>query len=147
MGDNTVENGLGPQHHRRHAAIQCLEAVAIPLAICPAFDHLFSEKFPVDNEVWADRMYLDIQPELGALRFNDVNVSLVDGSNTARGRLAILLNLVRDEHGLLSGGGQASLPGKFRDQVPDPIMSASVESLGAAGSMSAVRVQAGKPKR
>ena len=103
------------QHHRRHAAIQCLEIIAIPLSICPAFNHLFSEKFPVDNEVWADRMDLDVQPELGALWFNDVNISPVDGSNTARGRLAILLDLVWDEHGLLSSGSQASLPGKFRN--------------------------------
>ena len=65
----------------------------------------------------------------------------MDGSNTARGRLAILLDLVREEHGLLSGGSQASLPGKFRNQVPDPVMSASVESLGTASSMPAVWVQ------
>ena len=130
MVDDAVKNGLGPggrsaklfQHHRRHAAIQRLEVVAIPLSIRPALNHLFSEKFPVDNEVWADRMYLDIQPKLEALRFNDVNVSPVDGSNTARGRLAILLNLVGDEHGLLSSGSQASLPGKFRNQIPDPVV-------------------------
>ena len=85
-------------------------------------------------------MYLDIQPELGALRFNDMNVSPVDGSDTARGRLAILLNLVRDEHGLLSGGCQSSLPGKFRDEIPDPVMSAGVKSLGAACSMPAIWV-------
>ena len=149
MVDDAVENGLGPggrsaklfQHHRRHAAIQRLEVVAIPLSIRPALNHLFSEKFPVDSEVWADRMYLDIRPELGALRLNDVNVSPVDGSNTARGRLAILLNLVRDEHSLLSSGSQAGLPGKFRNQIPDPVVSAGVESLGAACSMPAVWVQ------
>ena len=50
-------------------------------------------------------MYLDVQPELRALWFNDVDISPVDGANTARGRLAILLHLVRDEHGLLSSGG------------------------------------------
>ena len=63
------------------------------------------------------------------------------GRNTARGRLAILLNLVRDEHSLLSGGSQASLPGKFRDKVPDTIVPAGVESLGAARSVPAVWVQ------
>ena len=67
-----LKNGLGPrgrsaklfQHHWRHASVQCLQVVAIPLSICPAFRHLFSEKLPGDNEVRADRMYLDIQPEL-----------------------------------------------------------------------------------
>ena len=65
----------------------------------------------------------------------------MDRSNTARGRLAIFLDLVRDEHGLFSGGSQASLPGKFRNQVPDPVMSAGVDSLGTARSMPAVWVQ------
>ena len=148
MVDDAVKNGLGPggrpsklfQHHRRRSTIQRLEVVTRPLSICPAFNHFLSEKFLVDDQVWADRMYLNIQTELGALRFNDVNVSPVDGSDTARGRLAILLNLVRDEHSLLSSGCQSSLPGKFRDEIPDPVMSAGVESLCAAGSMSAIWV-------
>ena len=58
MVDDAVKDGLGPggrsaklfQHHRRHASIQSLEIVAIPLSICPAFNHFFSEKFPVDND-------------------------------------------------------------------------------------------------
>ena len=53
--DDAVKNGLGPggrsaklfQHHRRHASVQCLQVVAIPLSICPAFSHLFSEKLLV----------------------------------------------------------------------------------------------------
>ena len=74
------------QHHRRHATVQRLEVVAISLPICPALVHFFSEKFPGDNEVWADRVNLDVQPELGALRFNDVNVSPVDGSEHCPGQ-------------------------------------------------------------
>ena len=72
MVDDAVKNGLGPggrsaklfQHHRRHASVQCLQVVAMPLSICPAFGHLFSEKLPSNNEVWADRVDLHVQPEL-----------------------------------------------------------------------------------
>ena len=85
-------------------------------------------------------MYLNIQPELRTLWFNDVDIGSVDGAHTARGRLAILLYLVRDEHGLLSGGGEASLPGKLGDEVPDTIMAASVKALGATCSVPAIRV-------
>ena len=71
MVDDAVENGLGPwgrpakllQHHRRHASIQCLEVVAVPLAICPAFRHFFSEKLSGHREVWSDSVNLDVQPQ------------------------------------------------------------------------------------
>ena len=65
----------------------------------------------------------------------------MDRTHTARGRLAILLNLIRDEHGLLGGCRESCLPGKFGDEVPYAIMSACVESLGAASSMSAIGVK------
>ena len=71
-------------------------------------------------------MNLHIQPKLGALRFDDVNVSPVDGAHAARGRLPILLELIWDEHGLLSGCCKSCLPGKFGDQISDAIMSASM---------------------
>ena len=82
------------------------------MAICPAFSHFFSEKFSVDNKVWADRVYLHIEPKLKALWLNDVYVSPVDRSDTARGRLTILLYLVRDEHGLFSSGSGGLLAGQ-----------------------------------
>ena len=73
--------------------------------------------------------------------FYDVYISTVDGSDTARGRLSIRLNLIRDEHGLLSGGSQACLPGKFGNEIPDAVMSASVQAFGATCSMSAIRIE------
>ena len=62
----------------------------------------------------------DIEPEFGTLWLNDANVCPVYGSDTAQGRfnLAIGHDRVLDEHGLFRGGGEAGLPGKFRDQIP-----------------------------
>ena len=128
--DNPVEDGLGPggrpaklfQYHRCHPSVQSLEIVAVPLSICPAFRHFFSEKFLADIEVNVDGVDLDVQPELRALWFDDVYISTVDGSHTARGRLSIRLDLIRDEHSLLSGGRQACLPGKFGNEVPNAVM-------------------------
>ena len=51
-----------------------------------------------------------------------MGVCTVDGSNVARGRLAIRHDLVWDEHGLCCGGGKAGLPGKFGQEIPDAIM-------------------------
>ena len=63
--------------------------------------------------VRVDCVKLDIEPELGALRFDDVNISPVNWTHTAWARLSIRLELVWDEHGLLSGGCEACLPGKL----------------------------------
>ena len=144
-----VEDGLGPggrpaklfQHHGRHASVQGLQIVSFSLSICPAFGHLFSEKLFGHIEIQVDSVDLHIQPELGALRLNDVNVSSVDGSYTARGRLSILLYLVGDKHGLLSGGCQACLPGKFGYEVSDAVMPAGVESFGATCGMPPVGIE------
>ena len=122
-------------------SVKSLQVVAISLAICPAFRHFFSEKFFSHIQVDVDSVDLHVQPELGALRFNDVHVSTVDGSDTARGRLSILLNLIRNEHGLLSSGRQACLPGKFGYEVSNAIMSACVKAFCATRSMSAVRIK------
>ena len=65
--------------------------------------------------VRVDGVNLDIQPELGALRFDDVHVSPVNGTHTARGRMSIWLHLIRDQHGLLCGGCETCLLGKFGD--------------------------------
>ena len=65
----------------------------------------------------------------------------MDGPDTARGRLSILLELIRYEHGLLSGGCQAGLPGKFGYEVSDSVMSASVEAFGAACCMPPIGVK------
>ena len=65
----------------------------------------------------------------------------MDGSDTARGRLSILLYLVRNEHGLFSGGCQACLPGKFGYEVSDAVMSSCVKAFGATCSMSAIGVE------
>ena len=97
--DDAVEDGLSPggcpaklfKDHRYHASVQGLEVEPISQSICPAFSQLFSEKFLSYNQVWIGRVDLHIQPELGALRFYDVNVSPVDGTHAARGRLSILL--------------------------------------------------------
>ena len=72
--NNPVEDGLGSggrpaklfQYHRCHPSIQRLEVVNIPLSICPAFRHFFSEKFLADVEVNVDGVDLDVQPELTA---------------------------------------------------------------------------------
>ena len=146
---NPVEDGLGPggrpaklfQHHGRHASIQGLQIVSFSLSICPALGHLFSEKLFGHIEIQVDRVDLHIQPELGALRFNDVHVSSVDGPDTAQGRLSILLDLVRDKHGLLSGGCQACLPGKFGYKVSDAVMPAGVEAFGATCGMPPIGVE------
>ena len=63
-----VEDGLGPggrpakllQYHRCHPSVQRLKVVAIPLSICPAFCHFFSEKFLADVEVNVDGVDLDV---------------------------------------------------------------------------------------
>ena len=94
MVDDAIKYGLGPggrpaillKYHRRHPSIQGLQIVSFPLPICPAFVHLFSEKLFGHIEVNIDSVDLYVQPELGALRFNDVYISPVDGSDTARGR-------------------------------------------------------------
>ena len=146
---NPVEDGLGPggrpaklfQHHGRHASIQGLQIVSFSLSICPALGHLFSEKFSGHIEIQVDSVDLHIQPELGALRFNDVHVSSLDGSDTARGRLSILLDWIRDEHGLLSGGCQACLPGKFGYKISDAVMPAGVEAFGATSGMPSIGVE------
>ena len=54
-----------------------------------AFGQLFSEKFFRDAVFWSYRMCFDVEPELGALRLNDVDVSSVNGTHTALGRLSI----------------------------------------------------------
>ena len=68
--NDSVEDGLGPggrsakllQYHRCHPSFQRLEVVAIPLSICPAFCHFFSEKFLADVEVNVDGVDLHVQP-------------------------------------------------------------------------------------
>ena len=86
-------------------------------------------------------MNLHVQPELGALRLYDVHVSTMDGSDTARGRLSILLDLIRDKHCLFSGGRQACLPGKFGNEVPYAVMPACVKTFSATRGMSAVGIK------
>ena len=92
----------------------------------PCISSFFSEKFLADAEVNVDGVDLHVQPKLRALWFDDVYISPVNGSHTARGRLTILLDLIGDEHGLLSGGRQACLPGKFGNEVSNAIMSSCV---------------------
>ena len=65
-------------------------------------------------------------------------------SDTARGRLSILLDLVRNKHGLLRGGGQACLPGKFSYKVSDAVMRlmpAGVEAFSATCGMPPIGVE------
>ena len=147
--NSPVEDGLGPggrpaklfQYHWCHPSIQRLEVVTISLSICPAFRHFFSEKFLADVEVNIDGVDLHVQPELRAVGFNNVYISTVNGPDTARGRLSIRLELIRDERGLLSGGRQACLPGKFGNEVPDTVMSPGMQAFGATCSMSAIRIK------
>ena len=44
--------------------------------------------------------------------------------------------LIRDEHGLLSGGRHSRLPGKFREEIPDSVVSTCVQALCTTGRMS-----------
>ena len=147
MVDDAIEDGLSPggcsakllKNHRRHSS--ALKIKPISLAICPAFGLFFSEKLLGHSEVRVDCVNLHVQPELGALRFDNVHVSLVDGTHAARRRLSILLKLVWDEHGLLCGGCESCLPGKLGYQISDAIMSASVQPFGAAGGVSPIGVK------
>ena len=82
-----------------------------------------------------------IQPEFGSGWFDDVNIRSVNGSDAAQGRLTVGHDLVWGEHGLLSGGGEACLPGKFGNEVPDAIMSSCVQAFGAACSMASIWVK------
>ena len=65
----------------------------------------------------------------------------MDGSDTARGRLPILLDLIRDKHCLLSGGRHACLPGKFGNEIPYAVMPACVKTFSATRGMSAVGIK------
>ena len=65
----------------------------------------------------------------------------MNGADTARGRLAISLDLIRDQHGLFSDGCEAGLPGKLGEQVSDPVMSSGVQTFGTASRMSAIGIQ------
>ena len=69
------------------------------------------------------------------------DICSVNTSKTARGRLAIWLGLVRDEHGLFRGGGEARLPGKLCQQIPDAIVFSSVKTFDATRCVSTMRVQ------
>ena len=81
-------------------------------------------------------------PFLLVLRFAKICTSAVwMGLTLPGGRLSILLDLVRDEHGLLSGGCQACLPGKFGYEVSDAVMPACMKAFGATCGMSAIRGQ------
>ena len=88
-----------------------------------------------------DCVNFDIKPELGALRFDDVNICPVNRAHAARGRLSIRLDLVRDEHCLFRGCHESCLPGKFGDQTPNAVMLSGVQPLGATCSMSPIRVE------
>ena len=134
MVDNSVEEWPGPLGPFCRIApkplascpVESLQIASFSLSICPAFGHLFSEKLSGHKKIQVDGVNFHIQPELGALRFNDVNISSVDGPDTARGRLPILLYLVRYEHSLFNGSCEACLPGKSGDEVSDPVVSAGV---------------------
>ena len=127
----------------RHTFFQSLKVIPISLAVCPAFGVFFSEKLVGNGEVWGHRVDLDVQPEFGPCRLSDVDVGSVNGSHTAPSSLTIWHDLVWDEHGLLDGGGEASLPGKFGNEIPNAIVCSSVQPLGAAGSTAAMRVKDG----
>ena len=86
-------------------------------------------------------MYLYVQSKLGALQFNDVDVSPLDGTYTARGRLPIFLQLIWDERGLFSGRFKACFPGKPGNEISDAVMSAGLESLGTTRCVSSVGVE------
>ena len=125
MINDSVKDGLCPggssanlfQDHWGHSPVQCLQAVAISLAVCLAFGLLFSEKFLGYIEFWTYSVDFDIQPRFRPLGFNDVYVCSMDESDTARGKLAVSHDLIRNKHGLFSGGCEASLPGRFGNQI------------------------------
>ena len=85
---------------------------------CPYALHLFiffSEKLFGHIEVYINSVDLYVQPELGALQFNDVHISSVDGSDC--------------------------LPGKFGYKVSDAVMPPSVKAFGAACGMPPIGIR------
>ena len=65
----------------------------------------------------------------------------MDGTHAARDRLSVWQELIRNEHGLFRGGGEAGLPGKFGDEVLDAIVSLGMQTFGAAGCVAATWIQ------
>ena len=55
----------------------------------------------------------------------------MDGSDTAQGRLAVRHGLVGNEHGLPGVGNQACFLSNFGQDVPDAVVSSSVQAFGA----------------
>ena len=77
-------------------------------------------------------MDLDVPPKFRPLGLYNVDGGSAYGPHAGRGRLAIRHDLVRDEHGLFSGGCEAGLPGKLCQEFSDAVMSPDVEAFRAA---------------
>ena len=60
------------------------------LTISPALSLFLSEKFASHRQALGHRVYAHIKPEFGTSRLDDVQISSVDGSDTARGRHPII---------------------------------------------------------
>ena len=149
MLDKPLEDGMCPwgstailfKHHRDHALIKLVEVIPVSLTIASALSLLFSEKFTGDWQVGSHRVDSHIKPEFGTRGLDDVQVSPMYGSDTARGRLSIFLGLTRHKHVLFNLHGESRLAGNKSKVVTNPIMSASVKALVAKSSMASQGVK------
>ena len=107
--DEPLENGVCPwgsapvlfKHHWDHATIQLIEVISMALAISSALGLLFSEKFACHRQARGHGVYAHVKPAFGTRWLYDVQISPVDGSNTARGRFSPLQGLTWNKHVLL----------------------------------------------
>ena len=92
MVDEPLEDGMCPwgsaaillKHHRN-----IVEVIPMSLAICSALGLFFSEKFARHRQARGHGVDAHVKPEFGTCGFNDAQARSVNGSDTARGRLAI----------------------------------------------------------
>ena len=119
------------KHHRDHALIKLVEIVSVTLAIASALGLFFSEKLTGHGEIRGHCVNANIKPEFGTRWLYDVEVSSMDGSNTARGRLSIIKGLTRHKHILFDLGCQSRLAGNQSNVIAHSVMPACVKPLVA----------------
>ena len=149
MSGNPLKDGVCPwgsasillKHHRNHPLVKLVEVIPVSLTITPAFGLLFSEKFTSHREIWGHGVDADVKPEFGTRWLNDVQVSPMDGSNAARGRLSIFKGLTRHKHILFNMRSQSRLAGHKSEVISHTIVPTRVQPFVAQASMSCQRVK------
>ena len=117
--DKSLEDGMCPwgstavlfKHHRDHALVKLIKVIPVSLTIASALSLLFSEKFTGDRKVGGHRVDSHIKPEFGTRGLDDVQISPMDRSDTARGKLSIFQGLTRHKHVLFNLYGESRLAG------------------------------------